>query len=256
MHIINAIPDRVRTLGRIMTKHDHESYIVGGCVRDMILGRAPNDWDITTNAHPDTTASLFEGLGYKVVHENIFGTIQIIHEDLPIDHPERIIEITTYRSDGVYTNNRHPDTVTFSETLDEDLIRRDFTMNALAFSLKEPLDENTIIDLHGGLRDLADGVIRAVGDPMTRFSEDALRMMRAVRFASQLQFSIETATQKALQVLAGNLRTISKERIQVELHKIIMSKHPSQGMELLRVTDLMPHVLPCLLYTSPSPRDA
>ncbi len=191
----------------------YEAYIVGGCVRDMILGRTPGDWDITTSAKPEETKSCFThtyDTGIK------HGTITIIME-------KDKYEITTYRVEGEYTDCRHPDEVEFTSDIHEDLLRRDFTMNAIAY---HPLEG--FLDPFGGLEDIKSGVIRGVGCPEERFKEDALRMLRAVRFAAQLGFVIEENTWKALKDNAALIRKISAERIREELQKLIMSDRPGK----------------------------
>lgn len=191
----------------------YEAYIVGGCVRDMILGRTPGDWDITTSAKPEETKSCFThtyDTGIK------HGTITIIME-------KDKYEITTYRVEGEYTDCRHPDEVEFTRDIHEDLLRRDFTMNAIAY---HPLEG--FLDPFGGLEDIKSGVIRGVGCPEERFKEDALRMLRAVRFAAQLGFVIEENTWKALKDNAALIRKISAERIREELQKLIMSDRPEK----------------------------
>ncbi len=190
----------------------YEAYIVGGCVRDSILGRTPGDWDVTTSATPDQVKSVFP----RTVDTGIeHGTVTVLTDGDPC-------EVTTYRIDGVYEDARHPKEVTFTRSLEEDLKRRDFTINAMAYC-----HESGIIDLFGGMEDLKEGIIRCVGDPKERFSEDALRMMRAVRFAAQLGFEIEEGVQEAIREMADQLDRISAERIRTELVKMIVSPHPS-----------------------------
>ena len=188
-----------------------EAYAVGGCVRDALLGRTPNDWDITTSAKPEQVKVLF----HRTVDTGIaHGTVTVLLE-------KDGFEVTTYRVDGEYEDGRHPKEVTFTASLEEDLKRRDFTINAMAYNPKKGL-----VDLFEGQKDLEDKVIRCVGDPLERFTEDALRIMRAVRFSAQLGFSLEENTRKALSVLAPNLKHVSAERIQVELVKLLVSPHP------------------------------
>lgn len=189
----------------------YEAYFVGGCVRDVLLGQAPNDFDVTTSALPEETLSVFEG--FRVVPTGLkHGTVTVLIDGEPI-------EITTFRSDGEYSDHRHPESVTFSRNLSEDLCRRDFTVNAMAYSEKTGL-----VDLFGGASDLKNGIIRAVGEPEKRFTEDALRILRAARFASQKGFSIEPVTAKAMKKCLHLLDYVSAERIFSELKKLLMGK--------------------------------
>jgi tRNA nucleotidyltransferase (CCA-adding enzyme) len=206
------IPEQVSTILAKLQESGYEAYIVGGCVRDALLGREPNDWDITTSALPMDVKRIF----VKTVDTGLqHGTVTVLAGG-------KGYEVTTYRVDGVYEDGRHPKAVTFTPSLREDLQRRDFTINAMAY--REP---GVLVDLFGGQKDLADGVIRAVGDPVQRFSEDALRILRAIRFSAQLGYRIEDETLRAASELAVNLRKISAERIRVELEKTITSDHPA-----------------------------
>lgn len=207
------LPDKVKDIIDILNRAGFEAYAVGGCVRDSMLGRAPEDWDITTSASPAQVKGLFS----KTVDTGIrHGTVTVMWEG-------EGFEVTTYRIDGEYEDKRHPKEVTFTSDLLEDLKRRDFTINAMAYNEKEGL-----VDAFGGLADLQEGRIRCVGSPQDRFTEDALRMMRAVRFGAQLGFSIEEETKSAIPLLAENLREISAERIQAELVKLLVSDHPEE----------------------------
>lgn len=191
----------------------HEAYAVGGCVRDSILGKEPADWDITTSASPEEVKALFaHTIDTGIAH----GTVTIMCGKCGY-------EVTTYRIDGEYKDGRHPESVAFTNLLSEDLRRRDFTINAMAYNQTEGL-----VDLFGGMQDLQDGVIRCVGEATERFSEDALRMLRAVRFAAQLGFSIEKATYDAICALAPTIARVSMERIMVELVKLLTSDHPEE----------------------------
>lgn len=188
-----------------------EAYAVGGCVRDSLLGRNPSDWDITTSARPEQVKALFSHtIDTGIRH----GTVTVMLEHVGY-------EVTTYRIDGEYEDSRHPKEVIFTPLLTEDLKRRDFTINAMAWNPRAG-----IIDEFGGMEDLDEGIIRCVGSPEERFSEDALRMMRAVRFSAQLGYEIEPATKAAIRKLAPNLTHVSAERIQVELVKLVESMHP------------------------------
>lgn len=205
------IPKKVEIIINTLEEAGFEAYAVGGCVRDALLGRTPNDWDITTSAKPEQVKVLF----HRTVDTGIaHGTVTVLLE-------KDGFEVTTYRVDGEYEDGRHPKEVTFTASLEEDLKRRDFTINAMAYNPKKGL-----VDLFEGQKDLEDKVIRCVGDPLERFTEDALRIMRAVRFSAQLGFSLEENTRKALSVLAPNLKHVSAERIQVELVKLLVSPHP------------------------------
>lgn len=207
------LPAKVSSILRALTDAGYEAYAVGGCVRDSLLGRKPGDWDITTSARPEQTKALFR----RTVDTGIaHGTVTVMLG-------EDGFEVTTYRVDGDYSDGRHPDSVSFTASLSEDLRRRDFTVNAMAYH-----PDKGIVDLFGGQEDLAHKIIRAVGDPDERFDEDALRILRAVRFSAQLGFSIEGNTFSALSRFAERLRLVSRERIQVELTKLLASDHPEQ----------------------------
>ncbi|MBU3876464.1 HD domain-containing protein [Faecalicatena sp. AGMB00832] len=205
------LPRKVIMIINNLQLHGYEAFAVGGCVRDSILCRRPEDWDITTSAKPEEIKRLFR----RTVDTGIeHGTVTVmIGKDG--------FEVTTYRVDGEYTDSRHPKEVTFTTNLEEDLKRRDFTINAMAYN-----DEVRLVDVFGGMKDLNHHLIRCVGDPMERFSEDALRILRAVRFSAQLSCSIEKNTAEAVRALAPTLKNISAERIQVELVKLLTSNHP------------------------------
>ena len=209
MHI--TLPTKVKQIISKLEKADFEAYAVGGCVRDSILGRSPEDWDITTSAKPEEVKRLFSTtIDTGLQH----GTVTVVIE-------KEGFEVTTFRLDGDYTDGRHPDRVAFTSSLTEDLRRRDFTINAMAYSEKTGL-----IDEFDGERDLEDGVIRAVGEAKERFSEDALRMLRAIRFAGQLNFKIEEKTFDAIKELSSNISKVSVERIAKELEKLLLSGNP------------------------------
>ncbi|MCD8153672.1 MAG: HD domain-containing protein [Clostridiales bacterium] len=206
-----AIPDGAAKILRVLEKNGFEAWVVGGCVRDSVLGRVPEDWDITTSARPEQVKALFA----RTVDTGIaHGTVTVMLG-------KEGYEVTTYRVDGDYEDGRHPKSVSFTANLREDLRRRDFTINAMAYS-----PERGIVDLFGGLGDLEAKTIRCVGAPEERFTEDALRLLRAVRFSGQLGFSIEPETRRALSLLAPNLCHISAERIYTELVKLLVSPHP------------------------------
>lgn len=204
-------PISVMKIIEILEQAGFEAYAVGGCVRDSLLGRNPSDWDITTSARPEQVKALFSHtIDTGIRH----GTVTVMLEHVGY-------EVTTYRIDGEYEDSRHPKEVIFTPLLTEDLKRRDFTINAMAWNPRAG-----IIDEFGGMKDLDEGIIRCVGSPEERFSEDALRMMRAVRFSAQLGYEIEPATKDAIRKLAPNLNHVSAERIQVELVKLVESMHP------------------------------
>lgn len=209
--MILEIPSKVEFIIKKLEEYGFEAYAVGGCVRDSILGREPNDWDITTSALPQQVKELF----HRTIDTGLqHGTVTVMLE-------KEGFEVTTYRVDGEYEDGRHPKEVTFTASLEEDLKRRDFTINAMAYH-----PSRGIVDLFGGVQDLENHIIRCVGDPIERFTEDALRILRAVRFSAQLGFEIEEETTKALRILAKNLKFVSAERIQVEMIKLLVSPHP------------------------------
>ena len=220
----------------------YEAYMVGGCVRDMIMGRKFHDTDITTNARPDEVAEVFSG--YRIIPTGIkHGTVTVLSEGVPY-------EITTYRIDGKYTDSRRPDSVEFTRNIKDDLSRRDFTVNAIA------LDRHgKTVDFFGGAEDIKNKIIRCVGSPEKRFEEDALRIMRAVRFSSQLGFSIEENTAKAVHEMKGRLKNISRERVRDELDKIICGKDCVRVlMEYSDViTEIIPEFKPCIGFEQHSP---
>ncbi|MEA2006755.1 MAG: HD domain-containing protein [Patescibacteria group bacterium] len=238
------IPQPVLKTIEKLEAHSFEVFVVGGCVRDLLLSRVPCDWDVTTNARPEEVLEVFPDGKY----ENRFGTVLVPEKYLGADEDSKgIVEITTYRIESKYSDKRHPDNVRFAKTLQEDLSRRDFTVNAMA--LKVVGGKHEIVDWFEGQKDLADRKIRAVGNANERFDEDALRMMRAIRFACQLRFSIEKETFKAIKVNKENLSHVSNERIRDELEKIILSGKSAKGIELLVETGLMDFVMPELRQT-------
>jgi poly(A) polymerase/tRNA nucleotidyltransferase (CCA-adding enzyme) len=228
------IPLVVRQTADTLEKAGFEAYLVGGCVRDLMLGKTPKDWDLTTDAHPEQIQELF------VEHyaNNDFGTIGVKTEDE--DPTLAVIEITPYRSESGYTDLRRPDTVSFGVSLDEDLARRDFTVNALAYRPKT----GVLVDHYGGIEDLKAKRLATVGDAHERFNEDALRMMRAVRLAAELGFTIDSATMTAIAENNLLLKRISIERVAAEFSRIISSKEPMQGIIFLEKLGLLQHVIP------------
>ena len=217
MESINInLPEDVKKIIRTIEKNGFEAYAVGGCVRDSILGREPDDWDITTSARPEQVKSFFK----KTIDTGIkHGTVTVM-----INHVG--YEVTTYRIDGEYKDGRHPESVEFSAKLVDDLKRRDFTINAMAYN-----ESHGFVDEFNGISDLNNKVIRCVGDSVERFSEDALRMMRAIRFSAQLGFEIEQSTYNAIVKLAPSIKQVSMERVQVEFLKTILSDNPNYIME-------------------------
>lgn len=250
---INKIPGYVTRVTETLEKGGFEAYLVGGCVRDLVIGRIPKDWDVTTNATPEQIIELFQ----KTVYENNFGTVAVVFEDngevsqesvshetssstnFSLPTTNRIVEVTPYRLESAYSDKRHPDTVQFAQTLADDLKRRDFTVNALAMDSK-----GQIMDMFDGLKDIKDKVIRTVGEPADRFNEDALRMLRAIRFSCQLNFAVSYETLDAILKNSSNIKLISNERIRDEFIKIVDSPNPAIGIGFLEKTGLLEHIIP------------
>jgi poly(A) polymerase/tRNA nucleotidyltransferase (CCA-adding enzyme) len=237
----SPIPREVIRTVETLEKGGFEAYLVGGCVRDLLLGRIPKDWDVTTNATPEQIQSLFP----KTVYENAYGTVAVIDEETT-DPTVRNIEVTPYRLETGYSDRRHPDKIQFSSKLEDDLKRRDFTVNAIAVNLSNGAIKD-IVDLFGGFADLKDKVIRTVGKPEERLTEDALRIMRAIRLVVELDFTIEEATFSAIQALHEAIKDISVERVRDEFTRIILSPQPQKGIELLHETGVLKHILPELV---------
>ncbi len=229
------IPIEVTRVTETLEKAGFEAFIVGGCVRDLIIGREPKDWDVTTNATPEQIQELFP----KTVYENKFGTVFVINEEDVTHETARMIDVTPYRTEGKYSDFRHPDEVKFSDNLEDDLKRRDFTMNALAYG-----SNGLIKDIYDGIKDIKDKTIRTVGEANERFSEDALRMLRAVRFSCELGFAISHETMEGIVKNADLLKNISAERIRDEFEKIIMSPEPAVGIGMLQKFGLLKYVVP------------
>ncbi len=225
------LPKQIHEILNVFHRNNYEAYAVGGCVRDFLLKKEPNDWDLTTNADPEQIQEIFKDSFLN----NDFGTVGI-KTDIGI------IEVTPYRIESGYSDKRHPDTIKWAKTLEEDLSRRDFTVNAMAID-----NSGNIVDLYDGKKDLTEKTIKCVGDADKRFSEDALRLMRAVRFACQLQFDIEEKTKEALIKNADLIKHVSYERVRDEFNKIIMSKIAGQGIEMLREYGLLQYIIPELL---------
>jgi putative nucleotidyltransferase with HDIG domain len=242
---METLPQAAFTIITTLKNAGFEAWAVGGSVRDLLMGKQTKGWDFTTNATPQQILELFPDSFY----DNQFGTVGVKIYEQNKEHTKRetevatenladIFEITTYRSEKGYTDNRHPDIVTWGKTIEEDLSRRDFTINAIAYNGK------TFIDPYNGREDIANKIIRTVGDPIQRFSEDALRIMRAVRIATQLGFLIDTKTSNAITRLASSLNNISAERIRDELFKILASQYPADGVLLLKNTGILAVILP------------
>ena len=229
------IPENVTNITQTLKRKGFEAFLIGGCVRDLFLGNKPKDWDVTTNAIPDQIMAAFE----KTFYENDYGTVGVVNEDTA-DETLKVIEVTPYRIESVYSDKRRPDSVTFSKNLEDDLKRRDFTINAIAYDC----EEQKTVDLYGGLADLSVGIIRAVGKARERFAEDALRTLRAVRLSAQLGFEIEQETKKAIAEEARGLGQISKERIRDEFIKVIESDRPAEALTLARDLGLLKFIIP------------
>lgn len=257
------IPNYVTRVTETLESAGFEAYIVGGCVRDLIIGRTPKDWDVTTIATPEQIIPLFE----KTVYENKFGTVAVVFEEnspevthvtpktvshetnQPVTHVteavKHIVEVTPFREEAKYSDFRHPDEVRFSKNIEDDLKRRDFTCNAMAYRVSAPKDtEKTLIDLYNGQNDIKDMSLKTVGNPNERFNEDALRMLRAVRFAVNLGFTISTETMTAIIENADLIKKISTERIRDEFEKIILSPEPAVGVGMLQKFGLLKHFIP------------
>jgi len=236
-HARAQIPPDVLAVCRRLRAAGHQAHLVGGGVRDMLIGRAPADFDLATDARPEAVLELF-GRSFAIPTGLKHGTVTVL-----TDGPRRPVEVTTYRGEGEYFDGRRPSSVTYVDTLAEDLSRRDFTMNAVAF---DPVD-GRLTDPFDGRGDLARRLVRAVGDPLVRFREDGLRPMRAVRQAAQLEFEVDPATLAAIPPTLEVFRKVSAERIRDELFKLLGAPRPSHGLELMRATGLLGEVMPELL---------
>ena len=266
MHLKINYPPEVVRIAEILAENHYKAYAVGGCMRDALMGRKPNDWDMTTDCSPEKMLEIFDAAGLRTIPTGLkHGTVSVLLNG-------ELYECTTFRIDGSYTDSRHPDQVTFTKDVTEDLRRRDFTVNAIAgdpiandpiandLIMNEPIanesivnepgagdegsDKNEIIDVFGGREDIERKIIRAVGDPETRFTEDALRILRAIRFATVLDFTIEKDTFLAAIKLGSRLQSVSAERKSVELQKILLSPHADRGISLLLEADLAGYVHP------------
>jgi tRNA nucleotidyltransferase (CCA-adding enzyme) len=224
----NKIPKEALEVLTNLKENGYQSYLVGGCVRDLCLGKTPKDWDITTKALPEQVIGLFD----HVIPTGLqHGTVTVMLNNLPL-------EVTTFRSDGNYSDGRRPDSVQFGVSIEEDISRRDFTINGLVY------DGEVVIDYYTGLADLKEGIIRAIGNARDRYAEDALRMMRCIRFSSQLGFRIEQDTFSYIKASCERIKNVSWERIRDELVKTLLSDRPSEGIELLGKSGLLVYVLP------------
>ena len=229
------IPDEVRLVTDGLAKAGFEAYVVGGCVRDLLTGKLPKDWDVTTNATPEEIQSLFPDTFY----ENKFGTVGVENKETE-NESLKVIEVTPYRLESEYSDNRHPDEVKFSKNLSDDLKRRDFTMNAIAWSPTT----GELVDLYDGREAIKDKMIKAVGDASERFTEDALRILRAVRFSTQHGFAIEHETMNAMQKHVELLANISAERIRDEFVKMLMSDEPIVGIVMAQKLGILKYIIP------------
>jgi poly(A) polymerase/tRNA nucleotidyltransferase (CCA-adding enzyme) len=253
------VPKEIKSIAEKLGGAGYEAYLVGGCLRDLLLEKEPKDWDLTTNAKPAEIQKIFP----DSVYENKFGTVGVKTGSKNLELA--VVEVTTFRKEGKYTDKRHPDEITFAETIEEDLARRDFTVNAIALDLSSHPDPASgggripgrffanaqndagLVDPFRGQEDLKKKLIRAVGDPEERFEEDALRLMRAVRFAAQLDFTIEEKTAAAIKKHAGHLEFIAKERIRDELQKLLMTENAAAGIQKMQELGLMKYVIPELV---------
>jgi tRNA nucleotidyltransferase (CCA-adding enzyme) len=230
-----AVPENVREVCAQLAAAGFQAVTVGGAVRDALIGRAPGDWDVATSAHPDDVMKLFP----RTIPTGIqHGTVTIVTGKGAASH----VEVTTFRGEGAYSDSRRPDEVTFGVPLDEDLARRDLVVNAIAY---DPV-KGELHDPFGGQADLAARRLRAVGDPVARFTEDGLRVMRAVRFAAQLEFELDTATEAAIAPALPSLAKVSRERVADELRKLLAAREPSRGLRIALRTGIVGTILPDL----------
>jgi len=236
-----TIPEEVSFVTKTLRDGGFEAYLVGGCVRDMFVNIKPKDWDVTTNANPEQIQKLFP----ETFYENDYGTVGVVNKTTE-DETLKVVEVTPYRTEGVYSDKRRPDTVSFNAKLEDDLKRRDFTINAIAYDDSQGHSKGQIVDPYGGLSDIEGKILRTVGSPYDRFHEDALRILRAVRFATDLGFTINAETQEAIQKTAQNLKEIAVERIRDEFTKMIMSKNPMVGVIMCEKLGLLDYIAPDL----------
>lgn len=229
----SQVPKEVLQVIEGLEKAGFEAYIVGGCVRDLLLDRKPKDWDVTTNAAPEDIQAAFVHTYYT----NEFGTVGVVNDGAP-EGPLRVVEATPYRVEGKYSDARRPDSVQWSQNIQDDLKRRDFTVNAMAYSPTK----GVLLDEFGGIKDISNGVLRAVGEPKARFEEDALRIMRGVRLSAELEFRLEPQTRIAMGEMAKQLEKISKERIRDEFVRILDSTQPMQALILCRELGILGYI--------------
>ncbi len=238
-----VIPKEITEIIETLEKAGFEAFLVGGCTRDILLGKTPKDWDITTNATPEQIIPLFP----KTFYENDYGTVGVVNENTSDDRL-KVVEVTPYRLESSYTDHRHPDQVKFSKSINDDLKRRDFTINSIAISLSDGSIKD-IVDNFDGLKDIKDKTIKAVGNADDRFKEDALRILRAIRLSTELGFTINIDTERAIISHSKLLKKISIERIRDEFVRIIMSNNPKYGIELMDKLGVLEFVLPELIKT-------
>lgn len=231
----SMIPALIKEYIALLNKAGFEGYIIGGCTRDILLQRNPKDWDITTNATPDQIQAIFP----KTFYENVYGTVGVVHETIE-DETLKVVEITPYRTESTYSDSRHPDEVRFSTSIDEDLKRRDFTINAIAY---DPISK-TFIDNFDGLKDIETKTLRTVGNPVERFTEDGLRILRAIRIAGEIGFTINIDTEKAIIENGHILEKIAKERLRDEFIKVINSDTPAISIFLMNKVGILKYIVP------------
>jgi tRNA nucleotidyltransferase (CCA-adding enzyme) len=240
--MLKLIPGEILKVYKKAKEANFEAYLVGGCVRNMLLKKPIKDWDMTTNATPEQILKVFRD-GFC---DNQFGTVGL---PIEISGQRCVVEITTFRTEEGYSDRRHPEKVSWGKTIEEDLKRRDFTINAIALKFETQNQELSykLIDPYGGQKDIEDKIIRAVGNPKERFKEDALRLLRAIRIATELSFTIEENTWKEITSDSALIKEVSGERIRIELLRILASNHPSEGIMLLKDSGLLQHILPELM---------
>ncbi len=233
------IPDEVSRITKTLEKAGFEAFLVGGCVRDIFLGKKPKDWDVTTNAKPHDIISLFE----ETFYENEYGTVGVVSKTE--DPSLKVVEVTPYRTEGKYSDSRRPDSVSFSATLEDDLRRRDFTINAIALDHQK----NVVVDPFLGRKDLQKGLIQTVGSPIDRFEEDGLRILRAIRIHAEMKFTISKETEEAIRKTAPLLEKIAKERIRDEFIRIVESENPMEGLLVAEKLGVLEYISPELKTT-------
>ena len=230
-----SIPENIVDISRKLEDEGFQTFLVGGCVRDIIMGKKPKDWDFTTDANPEEIMALFP----KNFYNNKYGTVTVVSENTT-DESLKNVEITPFRVESGYSDKRHPDKIIFAKNIEDDLKRRDLTINAIAYSITK----RQFIDPHKGQNDIKDKTIRAVGEATDRFEEDALRMMRAIRLATELDFTIDSKTLEAIGNSSKLIKEIAIERVRDEFNRIILSDNPKHGVELLEKSSLLAHIIP------------